>query len=254
MDAEALLSLLTMYVDGQLKGQDLAKIESLLASSDKARELEERLREATGFVGGLVAEGIDKNDTPMVREGGGCLDEVILLKLTEGNLTSAEIKKIEEHILKCDSCLRKVISNIRTGCTMEKGDFPEVPPKVMAEVMGEPIVNEAEPEEDKDKIVNATVDLETGMVVPSEIVFESVRVMLSCVENKRMGKDIALQLYDSVTSINCREITVVDNSVGRKYFSFKTDSRGKGNIPRIAKGSYTLHFDGTHLKINLRVG
>jgi hypothetical protein len=91
------------------------------------------------------------------------------------------------------------------------------------------------------------------MVVPSEIVFESVRVLLSCVADKGAGKDISFQIHDSVTSINCREVTVAENSTGRKYFSFKTDSRGKGSIPRIATGSYTLHIDGTRLKINLGV-
>ncbi|MHC4870417.1 MAG: hypothetical protein ACYTFY_01070 [Planctomycetota bacterium] len=253
MDKIELLELLTKYIDMQLDAAKRADVEQMMLENDNVKNLIARLRSATSKIhNSLLLAG--KEETGFT-DTGKCISDAMLARICDRKANAKEISAIEEHILKCDECLRKVIESIRASSQMRKGKWPEIPEedrKKVEEARG--LVNMKEPVADKESVEK--VSIKKSELKLDRFTFNlgslTVNISLSC-NLSGTAVQAALNISDGLTGTAGRLITVNNMKNGRKYFSAKTERDGSLLIQRLLKGEYVIHFIGSELKIELEI-
>lgn len=252
MDKEYLLVLITRYIDQQLDAEERSKVEQMMLDNPAVKNLVSRLRSATSNVHNalLLSSGAKQG----FKHPEQCLTDQTLVNLCDKKLSAPEAAKIEKHILKCDTCLKKVVESLRTSSHMSKGKFPEIPENTRKKIDARGLVNFKEPEEDTEKSEKISVSLDEIKMERFSFTEKSLSVQISLCKNlSETGAQVAIVINDSLTGKSDRLITINNADTGRKHLSAKTDEDGSLIISKLVRGNYVIHFLGSELKVELEI-
>jgi hypothetical protein len=252
MDRWALVQLLTRYIDGELTPAAVAEVERALQERPEVRNLERRLRRATG----AAQEAILYASPPAAETASEspCLEADLFLRLAEGHASRAEHERAGEHLAACDQCLRRLVQDIRSTESMARGRWPQLPEHLQEDRTIRALLRVRQPTESNEEWREVSVSARARQALRHHLRAGTLTVHLSAEprgDEESVG--LELRLEDPAARVAGRTVTISDNQSGRKVVSGQADRDGAFRVRRLGAGSYTVHFLGSTAKIELTV-
>lgn len=239
---------LSRYLDGQVTEEERAELEERISSCPLSKALKVAFEQAMESIGSAILTARPCTEEEQTED---CLDDSIIMRIADKNITPAEEDKIEAHILRCRCCLSRVVANLRTARRMESGNWPKLPDSVMNNSnIRQLVVTEDEPvAEDWEEVVYNVGSKERGFVFEKQNVSVSITLKPFAAGMTSMS----VSVYEKLRSKLGQEVVLVNSATHRKTFTGTTNAVGVINVNKLPAGEYQLHLVDSDTRIAVKI-
>lgn len=249
---------ISRLLDGEVSAAEKLDLEARLADCALSQALFARLRSLNEAVGGAtIRQGLravaTSNTAKATHPTEKCLSDLVLIGLADNTLSETLRGQVEAHILHCESCLSRVLADLRTAASMTANTWPQIPPALRQKMNPSPISRQSPPltppEEEEWQVVE--ISLAEENIQPVECVSGQLRVRLEAVVIDAAHVRLDLTVRDGGHARAGQVFVVINSATKQKISTNRSNSFGRLTLSRLALGSFNIYLQGTNLRLDL---